>query len=190
METPWQRLKKFTNRLLLLAAVWWLLAGAEGRSWLFGGPVMLMIAAWGSRKGVWQLMSERPQECRAEKVPDPFSARWRPWRLLHFVPFFVWRSLMGSCDVAWRALHRRLPIAPVLLDYAPCLPADSPARVFFANCISLFPGTLTAAWADNVLRIHVLTESRRVTPELQELERQVALLFGHPWRDRLKDVGA
>jgi multicomponent Na+:H+ antiporter subunit E len=70
------------------------------------------------------------------------------------------------------------------------LPAGGPARVFFANCLNLLPGTLTASWEDDVLQVHVLTEGPQVMAELRNLERQVALLFGHPWTDRREDAVA
>lgn len=164
-----QQFNSFVRRLLLLAGVWWLLVGRDGSSWLLGGPVIVTLAAW------------RLDDVVDEQVRLRF--RLRLWHLVRFVPFFVWRSLLGSCDVAWRAMHRRLPIAPVVYSYTLRLPAGSPARVFFASCINLLPGTLTASWEDDVLRVHVLTDGPRVMSELRTLECQVALLFGHPWTD-------
>lgn len=160
----------FARRVLPLACLWWLLAGRDGGSWFFGGPVVLMLAAWQLEAG-----SERAYRVRLR-------------RLVGFVSFFVWRTLAGSCDVAWRAIHRRLPIAPVVADYSLRLPVGGPARVFFANCINLLPGTLSAAWEDDVLRVHVLTAGPHATEELRSLERQVALLFGLPWRDCREDA--
>ena len=162
----------FVRRLLLLAGLWWLLAGSDGLSWLLGGPVILTLAVW-----------------RLDDVGGE-EGRLRLLRLLPFVPLFVWRTLMGSCDVAWRALHWRLPIAPVVYDYALRLPAGGPAQVFFANCLNLLPGTLTASWEDGVLRVHVLTDVPQAMAELRKLERQVALLFGHTWTDHWEDAAA
>jgi multicomponent Na+:H+ antiporter subunit E len=165
-----QTRKCFVRRLLLLAGLWWLLAGRDADSWLLGGPVILMLAAW------------------RLKASDGATSRFQAWRLTVFVPTFVWRSLVGSWDVAWRALHQRLPISPMIYDYPLRLPADGPAAVFFANCLNLLPGTLTASWEDGVLRVHVLTEVPRAMAELKELERQVALLFGHTWKDLREDA--
>jgi multicomponent Na+:H+ antiporter subunit E len=165
------KIKTFARRLLLLAGLWWLLAGQDAHSWLLGGPVILMLAAW-----------------RVEASGGARS-RFRVWRLTVFVPIFAWRSLLGSCDVAWRALNQRLPISPLIHDYALQLPADSPAAVFFANCLNLLPGSLTASWEDGVLRVHALTEVPQAMAELRKLERQVALLFGHTWKDH-REVAA
>jgi len=148
-------------RLLLLAGLWWLLAGRDATSWLFGGPVILVLAAW-----------------RLSDV-DGAGGRLRLRRLPVFVAQFAWRTLVGSCDVAWRALDRRLPIYPVVYDYPRRLPVGGPARVFFANSVNLLPGTLTAAWEDDVLRVHVLTSGPQAMSELRTLEGQIASLFGH-----------
>ena len=162
MKTP--RLISFVRRLLPLAAFWYLLTDGDTMAWLMGGPVIGVLAAWrfdpaGTSEG---------------------KLRYR--RLLQFVPYFVARSLLGSCDVAWRAIHVRLPITPVVRGYTFQLPEGSPARIFFANCLNLLPGTLTACWqGQNELQVHLLTDSPQAVSQLRRLERQVAHLFGHEW---------
>jgi multisubunit Na+/H+ antiporter MnhE subunit len=103
----------------------------------------------------------------------------RPWRLVRFVPFFLWSSLLGSWEVAWRALHWHLPISTGIQTYNLRLPPKSSARVFFANCISLFPGTLTVAWIGDELEVHFLVNCPASTASVRKLEMQVAYLFGH-----------
>ncbi len=93
------------------------------------------------------------------------------------MPFFLINSLLGGADVAWRALHPDLPIAPDLLKYLLRLPPGLP-RVFMANTVSLLPGTLSAALDQNILRIHVLDSRRDVLAELEALEQRVARMFG------------
>ncbi|MDP1560843.1 MAG: Na+/H+ antiporter subunit E [Pirellulaceae bacterium] len=151
----------FLTRIVGLALLWSVLTGGEKSSWLFGGPAILVIAAW--RLGEAQTS----------------SGRLRPWRLLLFVPFFLLRSFTGSCDVAWRALHWRLPIAPAVRNYAFRLPSGSPARVFFANSISLMPGTLTVAWHDDSLLVHLLSDTPDALVALRQLEDRVAAVFDH-----------
>jgi multicomponent Na+:H+ antiporter subunit E len=155
------KFKRFVRRLLLLAGLWWLLAGRDALSWLLGGPVVLTLAAW-------QLNDAGDDQ-----------TRFRLWRLVPFVPFFLWRSLAGSCDVAWRALHWRLPIAPAVQTYRFHLPPGSMARVLFANCINLLPGTLAATWKEDELQVHLLAESPGSAAALRQLEEHVALLLGH-----------
>jgi len=107
-------------------------------------------------------------------------AKGRMWSLaglIRFVPWFVRESLLGGADVARRALHPRLPLAPAVLDYPTALP-EGPARTFLAGLISLLPGTLSAEWKGGELRIHVLDEGLAVEGRLRLLERRVADLFG------------
>jgi multicomponent Na+:H+ antiporter subunit E len=98
--------------------------------------------------------------------------------MARFLPFFLWQSLRGGIDVARRALHPRLPLAPLLLDYPLRLP-DGPACTFLANTVSLLPGTLSADLENGCLTVHVLDGSQPdVSAELQSLEALIADLFG------------
>jgi hypothetical protein len=53
-----------------------------------------------------------------------------------------------------------------------------PARVFFANCVNLFPGTLAASWKGDELQVHVLTPGPQSAFVLRQLEDHVASLYG------------
>lgn len=151
------------TRVAMLASLWCVLTDGDWRAFLFGGPVIAIVAGWEFR-----------ETRAASRMP-------RVWRVVDFAPFFLWRSLTGGCDVAWRALHWHLPIEPHVLRYRFHLPADGPARVFFANAISLLPGTLSASWQGDELHVHVLADGERSFAQLRELEDRVASLFGHEW---------
>ncbi|MCG8485893.1 MAG: Na+/H+ antiporter subunit E, partial [Chromatiales bacterium] len=97
--------------------------------------------------------------------------------LLGFAPFFFYRSLLGGVDVAWRAVHPRMPINPRLVEYPIQLPPGLP-QVFMANIVSLLPGTLSAELSARLLRVHVLSSRGDVVPELEALERRIAGVFG------------
>lgn len=148
-------------RVLSLALLWWVLTGGDVGSWLFGGPVILFLASW--RRGETAATGQR----------------LRPWRLVSFVPFFFWRSFTGSCDVAWRAMHRRLPIAPAVRTIRFRLPPETPARIVYANCINMLPGTLSADWIDDDLHVHLLVDGAKPVIALRQLEDHVGLLFGY-----------
>ena len=85
--------RTYLIRIALLSLLWWLLTAGDVASWILAGPMVLAIAGW------------RMGESRCT------ASRLRLWRLAFFVPFFVWHSLLGSCDVARRALHWRLPVS-------------------------------------------------------------------------------
>ncbi len=96
---------------------------------------------------------------------------------LRFAPFFFIRSLMGGADVAWRAFHPGLPIAPDLIEYPLRLPSGLP-QVFMANTVSLLPGTLSAELDQSVLQVHLLDRRRDFVAELEAVEENVARVFG------------
>jgi multicomponent Na+:H+ antiporter subunit E len=87
------------------------------------------------------------------------------------------RSLLGGVDVARRALHPDLPIAPGLIEYPLRLPPGLP-QVFMANTVSLLPGTLSAALDRSVLTVHVLDRRTGFLADLKTVEQSVARLFG------------
>jgi len=142
-----------------MLALWWALTDGDTGTWWFGLPLAVIAA----------LLSIRL-----------LPAKGRLWSLkglLRFIPFFLYQSLHGGLDVAVRALRPRLPIAPALIHYSVRLP-EGAARIFFADVISLLPGTLSAELDDVRLRVHVLDEGLPVTQKLSALEDRVAELFG------------
>jgi multicomponent Na+:H+ antiporter subunit E len=100
---------------------------------------------------------------------------WRPMRLAGFFAWFVRESFRGGVDVAWRALHPRLPVSPRLVDYRLKLPPGLP-RSMMVGVISLLPGTLSVQLReDGHLQVHALTP--RAADGLAELERRIGHLF-------------
>ena len=158
-RTAWVR--RVGVRLLLLLLLWWVLTQGEPASWAIGIPTVLcatIISLCLSASSSWS---------------------WRLSAFLRFVPFFAYCSLKGGVDVAGRAFSPSLPLAPAMLDYSLRLP-EGTARVFFANVVSLLPGTLSADIRDNTLMVHVLDGTMSVFEQLQRLEVAVARLFGCP----------
>ncbi len=146
-------------RAALFALLWWVLTEGEASSWWLGVPVVIAsaLASWGLRaEPAWSL---------------------RPVGLARFLAVFLWQSFRGGLDVAFRALHPRLPLAPDFKVYTLRLPAG-PARVFFANTLSLLPGTLSADIRDERLTVHALDGNLPVLESVQFLEVLVADLFG------------
>jgi multicomponent Na+:H+ antiporter subunit E len=139
--------------------LWWLISEGDAASWLVGFPTVL--AAAGVSCG-W-LPHRRGDGGSAESY--------------RFAWYFGRASLEGGFDVAWRALHPRLPIDPGLIEYRTRLP-EGTARVFFANAISLCPGTVSASMRGDRLTIHVLDLRHEVIARLGDLEQKVAVLFG------------
>jgi multicomponent Na+:H+ antiporter subunit E len=138
--------------------LWWALTEGAG-GWAFGAVVVALA-------GATSLWLARPGRGNA-------SLRGT----LRFVPFFLMQSLRGGIDVAYRAFHPRLPIAPAWRVYPLRLP-EGPARVFLMNAITLMPGTLSVEAEGNNLRIHVLDGRLPIERGLGRLEAHVARAFG------------
>jgi len=152
-------LRRFFAYGFVWLLLWWLLSKGQAASWLVGGPTVLAAAGI----SVW--------------LAPPWGWRWKLGGLARFVWHFGCASLAGGADVAWRAIHPGLPIDPRMMEYESRLPAGT-ARVFFANVISLCPGTVSAHVRGSLLRIHVLDGQQPVRARLAELERAVGALFG------------
>ncbi len=151
-------LRGFVARLLLFATLWWTLNQGDGVSWVVGGPIVV-LAAWAGT----QLAPSR-------------SWRLRPRGVLRFLPYFLATSLRGGVDVAWRAVHPRLPIDPALVRHPLRLP-DGTARIFMVNVVSLLPGTLSAELDESTLVLHALNDAREAARGAAVLETRIADLF-------------
>lgn len=155
--TSAKRVKLVLMRSALFFLLWWALTEGEGGGW-FALPVVLLATS-------------------ASLALSPAgSLHWRATGLFGFVFFFLRESLRGGIDVAWRALHPHLPIAPVMFDYRLRLPAGS-ARMLMASTVSLLPGTLSADLKGALLRVHALDGRLPIADALKALERCLAGLY-------------
>mgnify|MGYP001813549544 FL=1 len=144
------------SRALLFSLLWWALTDGTAGSWWIGAPAVAGAV----------IMS-------VTLVP-PLGLVWR--EVMGFVPFFLWHSLKGGVDVAWRAFHPRMPITPGLIEYPLRLPPGLP-RVILVNTVSLLPGTLSAELGAQVLKVHVLDSLGDFLAELEALEQRVGCMF-------------
>lgn len=144
------------SRGLLFSLIWWILTDGTASSWWIGVPavVLALIAS----------------VALLPTVHFDWIAFFR------FVPFFLVRSLLGGVDVAWRAFHPGLPIAPEFVEYPLRLPPGL-ARVFMVNVVSLLPGTMTTEIGQNRLKVHVLDGRKDVFQEFEAVEQGVAGMF-------------
>jgi multicomponent Na+:H+ antiporter subunit E len=157
--------KRLLIRTATLSLLWWILTRGQWAAWIFGAPMIAAVVFW------------RLDDVAVDK------ACFRPWYLLTFVPYFFWKSFTGSCDVALRAIDPRMPIKPSLTLFVFRLPPQSVARVFCANCISMLPGTLCAAWIDDTLLVHLLVDGPEPIADLRSLEQRIGAMFGHNLND-------
>ena len=149
-------------RTSFFTLLWWLVTEGTG-GWAFGVPVVLLAVG-------------------ASHWLQPERRLWlRPLAMLRFAGFFLWQSLRAGVDVALRAFHPAMPLAPALLEYRLRLP-EGPARVFLADTMSLLPGTLSTELHDDCLCLHVLDARQAIEADLRRVEVHVADLFGQALR--------
>lgn len=141
-----------------LAGLWLLFTNGAMASWLVGLPA-ISCAAWAYTR-----------------LNTSVSIRISTIGLAYFVPFFLWESLRGGADVAFRTLAPRMRVHPAFRSYRTGLKTVS-ARTFFTYCVSLLPGTLAADLHDEWLEIHLLNSESDPSAELAKLELAVARLF-------------
>jgi multicomponent Na+:H+ antiporter subunit E len=146
-------------RAALLALLWWVITRGEASAWLIGLPAVLAAAVASVRLGRSGLL------------------RVSPIGLAGLVALFVRESVRGGLDVARRTLAPRLRIRPGFRTFQVRL-TDPLARVLLVNCISLMPGTLAARLEGNRLEVHLLDAGQDPDPDLHDLERAIARVFG------------
>ncbi len=63
-------------------------------------------------------------------------------RFIIYVVWELWQILLANFDVAYRVLHPKMPIDPLVIEFDTSLRSDL-AIVTLANSITLTPGTIT-----------------------------------------------
>lgn len=94
-----------------------------------------------------------------------------PWFILRL----IWEIIKANYDVAKIIINPGLPVDPHIVQYRTYLPDDLP-RTFFADSITLTPGTVTVELQDDTLSVHCLCPYHE--EGLAGLEAMVAWLFG------------
>ena len=84
---------------------------------------------------------------------------------------------------AKRVVGRRLDVEPGIFEYQLRLTAPS-GRILYVSLVSLLPGTLSADWQGNRMRIHTLDLRVDAAAERERLERLVASCLGESLPDR------
>jgi len=63
-------------------------------------------------------------------------------RLLIYIPWELWQIVLANIDVAYRVLHPKMPIDPLIIEFETTLRGDF-SLITLANSITLTPGTIT-----------------------------------------------
>lgn len=154
-STPWRTI---ALRVLIMLVLWWVLT--EGNTDMLWFGVVTAITAAIISLHAW----------------PPKQMRWRLLPLLQFLPWFLWRSLLGGIDVACRAFAPRLRVQPKVQRYQLRLTTE-PAQVFLAWTITLSPGTASVNLEHNSLDVHLLDPCLLPEARFRSIEARVAALF-------------
>ena len=146
------------KRAILMALVWLALTGGDAQAWVYGA-----IAVAGATGLSLILLPASPRPARV-------------LRLFALFPGFLLRSILGGVDVAWRALHPRLPVRPGWVSQETSI-RDGAARSLFGAETSLLPGTLSAGCDEAGLMIHCLDANARTRERLAAEEKRLARVF-------------
>jgi len=112
------------------------------------------------------------------RLLPPGRWRLRPVALAGIVLRFLRQSLAGGVDVAWRALHPRLPLRPGLVVY-PVRLTPGPAQNTFATLASLIPGSTPLGLVEGGgLLIHCLDVDQPVVAQLATEEALLTRALG------------
>ena len=142
----------------MLGAFWWIITDGSLTSWLVGVPALV--------SAVWV----------RSRLDNGASQKLSLVGLVRFVPYFLYESLRGGATVAARALAPRVRIEPRFVRYHTTLNCPS-ARVLFANCVSLLPGTLAADLSNEWLEVHAICDEPTALAELTKLEQAITRIY-------------
>ena len=147
------------KRFLLLFVIWLALTKGDSGG-LVAGAVVAVVGAWLSLR----LLAPAPHGISLVRLSRMF-------------PGFVWRSVLGGIDVAWRALHPRMPLKAGWVVLPTSLP-EGGARVALGGEFSLLPGTLVAGSRDGNLLIHCLDTDQQIEGAVRREEGDIAASIG------------
>jgi len=148
---------------LMLAGVWWLWSGHSGGLLLaLGCASVLTVLAISHRMD------------RIADAPRLYTLGLRP---LAYAPWLFWEIVKSNAAVARLILDPALPIAPRVVR-VPALQKTPLGQTFFANSITLTPGTLSLEVGEGSILVHALTEESAQGVLDGEMNRRVAHLEG------------
>ena len=126
------RLKENGFRILftfcVMAAFWILLSGIFDAFHLISGLVCCAIVAIISHDLLVMGKSEKKLQ--------------KSLRLLTYIPWELWQIVLANIDVAYRVLHPKMPIDPLIIEFETALRGEF-SLLTLANSITLTPGTIT-----------------------------------------------
>ncbi len=148
---------------------------------------VVLLAVWLLESGIYRadvvtygvlsclgivLLSRRMGIVDSEALPVHLTVRG-----LAYVPWLVAEVAKANVDVARRVLSPQLPISPEVFEVTASQESDL-GQVFYANSITLTPGTVSILVGDGKITVHAI--AREPAEGLREgtMDRRVARIEG------------
>ncbi len=80
------------------------------------------------------------------------------FRAVPYVFWELWQIILANIDVAYRVLHPKMPIDPLLIEFHVPYKGDM-TKTWLANSITLTPGTITILVEGQRFIVHALDKS-------------------------------
>ncbi len=143
------------KRFALFFSIWLSLTAAD--------PLGLVLGTMTAGAAAWASLKLLPSGSRHVNLLS----------VLSMAPGFLLRTARGGVDVAWRALHPAMPIAPGWIAWRTSLPPGG-QRVSLGIELSLLPGTLVAGSRGDVIYVHCLDTNQDVAGDIAKEEARIA----------------
>ena len=81
----------------------------------------------------------------------------KSFKFVIYLGWELWQIVLANFDVAYRVLHPKMPIDPLIIEFDTSLRSDF-ALVTLANSITLTPGTITIDIKDGKFLVHAIAK--------------------------------
>ena len=96
--------------------------------------------------------------------------------LILYIPWLLYKIVIANLDVAYRALHPKMPIDPRIVEFKSVLKSDL-SLTTLANSITLTPGTITVDVKDRTYLVHALTSKAAEELLKGDMQARVARVY-------------
>lgn len=135
-------------------------------------PLMLSFGALSIAGVIWIVL--RMEAIDGKSEPPVFLS----WRVVPFLSWLIASIYQASIEVTRHIWEREPQISPVVFDSFMLEQDQELFEVFYANSVTLTPGTMILDIEDKVLEIHALTHEAAKSLLQGEVGRQISRLSG------------
>lgn len=101
----------------------------------------------------------------------------RVFRFIKYLPWLMWQIVLSNIDVAYRALHPKMPISPTIFTFKNELRTEI-GIVALANSITLTPGTITIDANEDEFIVHAIAVELAEGLMEGEMQRRIKAIEG------------